>query len=794
MGLDGAGRTIGQAVRRLRRAPGFALAAVVTLGLGIGANTAVFSVVDAVLLKPLPYPHASRLVGYSLDSQGQREPDFTLAQFQFLQRYARATENLAGYRGMGTVQVAHDGTVSWADGLQVTGGFFRVLGAQVGLGRAIGPADNVPRSATAVVLSYGFWQRAFGASPQVVGERLTLDGQPGEVVGIAPRGFRFQEQPVDFYAALPFDDSLTNSGYNTAAIGRLRADMSLRQAQAQAAVLAQAMRAASLLPTWARTLEISSYQELEAGSTSGTLWLLLGAVEVLLLIACANVAGLVLARALARRPEIAVRRALGASTRDLLADFLAEGFVLGGLGAATGVAIAAVAARTLVARLPWDIRLAEPIGLDWRVLGFALAAGIAVSLVFALASLSQTRGAAAVPGRYEKPARARYWIMVGEVALALVLLVSAALLVESLRNMLQQPLGFNPRGATLFHTQLPVAAAPGTAAAWQFDRQVMAALEARPGAVAIPTNMPPLAGHNNLPSQRADRPQASLSVEIRVVGPGFFRAMGIPLLAGRAFTDADGGSAPAVAIVDGKLARRWFGGDAALGGQVRLGAWRSRIVAPALAALPRTVVGVVGEVKSDAMTQPALATIYVPAAQLAGGGTWWVVRGGGWTQPGLRQAVTRIAPEVRITGMQPYSAMVAATLARPNFEAGMAGAFALLALALTAVGLYGLLTFLVARRRREIGIRIALGARPRQVAAQVTRQGMALVGAGIALGLAAALAWGRLMAGLLYGVRPGDPAALAAAAGLLAVVALGACTLPALRAARVDPAQTLRNE
>ncbi len=791
--LEALGSGLRQGARRLRRSPGFTLAAVATLGLGIGANTAIFSVVEAVLLRPLPYPGAERMVALDLHAGAWVNPSLTVPQVEFLRGQMRTLAAVGGYQGMGTVELRHGRGTDWVAGLRVTPGFFAAMGVEPRMGRDFSEADAQPGVAGAVVLSHGLWRGAFGGG-DVIGQAVRIGSSSYTVVGVMPAGFEFQEQPVDVYTALRPNQSLGDRGMNTSAIGRLRPGATRAQAGAEAAALSRAMWTSGALQIRLNgqraEVGVSGYQALETRPVRTSLWFLLGAVGLLLLIACANVAGLVVARTLARREELELRRALGASRGRLFAQFLAEGLVLAICGGACGLALAELGLRGLAARLPWDVRLAGAVGLDGRVLGFTLAVALGASVVFGLASSWQGTEARLVPTRFTRRGWGRDALVAGEVALTVMLLAGAGLLLQSVARLERQPLGFKPAGRTVFSTQLPQEA---TGTGWGFDDQVLARLRALPGvrrAAAI--SLPPLEGQNNLPAEPVAAPNLGTAVEYRAVSPGYFAAMGIPLLAGRDVGAGDTAAAARVVVVSASLAKQWFGGKNAMGGEVRIGVIGGKVYVPEAMAAPRTVVGVVGDVRTQRVDQPMRLTVYVPAAQASGAGSYVIEGSVGEAQ--IRQAVAAVNAGARVSGVATMDAVVAHTLARPRFEARLVGLFALLALALAAVGLYGLLAYRVEERGREIGIRMALGARPAKVVGQVAGGGMGLALVGVALGIAAALLLGHLIGSLLYGVKPSDPMTLAAAAGAMVAVAAGACALPAWRAAGVDPAVVLRTD
>ncbi len=797
--VEALGQGLRLGARRLRRAPGFALAATATLALGIGANTAIFSVVEAMLLRPLPYAQADRIVAFSLDRNGQAQPSLTVPQIEFLRGHVPAVEATAGYRGLGTVELDHGGRATWASGLQVTAGFFRVLGAAPELGRTVQWADEQVGAQPTVVLSDALWKSAFGGSAGVIGEPAEMNGTACRIVGVMPARFRFQEQPSEFYMAIPLGNGMGNLGLNTESIGRLRAGATLAQARAQAAALTQAMRRAGLFKDWMgdARIGVSGYQNLQTSPVRTSVWMLFAAVGLLLLIACANVAGLLMARGLARRQEIAVRRALGAGRGRLFAQFLAEGLVLAAAGGAAGVALAAGLMQWLATRLPWDVAPAGPMALDGRVLGVALAAVIGASVAFALASAVAAQEPASGLARFRRRGRAADALVLAEVALTMLMLAGAGLLVRSLQKLEEARLGFEPAGRMVIRTELSAIGRIQTPAGFlRFDDSVLKKLRALPGvnAAAVVT-LPPLMGQANLPAEPVGKAEyQGEAVEYRAASPAYFAAMGIPQLAGRSLSAQDTAAAPLVVEVSASLAKRWFGGAAqALGREIRLGAAGDKVYWPAALAAPRTIVGVVGDVRTQAVVQPMRMTAYAPMAQGAGSPAYFVVRG----MPGaaaMRRAVLRVDPVARVGDAETMDDVVGQVLAEPRFEAQMTGGFGLTALALAAVGLYGLVACTVAERRREIGIRMALGARRARVVREVAARGLGLALAGIAIGLVAAVPLARMEASLLYAVTPTNTAALGGAAALLAAIAATASLLPALRAARVDPMGTLREQ
>jgi putative ABC transport system permease protein len=794
--LEALGQGLRQGARRLRRSPGFTLAAAITLALGIGANTAIFSVAEAVMLRPLPYPQPEQLVEFAIARPGAPVNSFGMPAFQFLRGELKSVSALAALHGMGTAEVRHGNQVSWLSGMLVTSDVFRVLGVAPRQGRDFNDSDEQAGGAGALILTDEAWRHDFGGAP-VVGQAVSLDGGLYTVAGVLPPGFVFQQDVTEnpgMFVAMRAGSGLSDTGLNSEIIGRLRPRVTPAQAGAETATLAAAMRSRGLLPRWATGVSVQNYQELMTGPVRAGLWFLLAAVALLLLIACANVAGLLLARTLARQPELALRRALGAGSGRLFVQFFTEGLLLALLGGAAALGLAAATLHGLAGQLPWDVPLGGPIGLDGRVLGYTLLVALGASLAFAGAAAGQGAARPLRVGRFRRRGRGRDVLVAAQVALSLLLLAGAGLLVRSLVWLENRPLGFEPAGRMVFNTQLPTGAVSDAAGAWRFDQQVLEQLRRLPGVnTAAAVSLPPLEGQGNLPGEAAGRPETGTSIEYRAASPGYLAAMGITLLRGRGLGDEDTASAPLVTVVSESLAKKWFGGRA-LGQQVRVGIIGDKSWVPEAMARPRTIVGVVADVRTQRVNQPMRLTMYVPAAQDAEGVGWFVLRGQGMDEAQIRHAVAAVNPGVRVSGVATMNTVVAQTLAQQLFEARLSGGFALLALALSAVGIYALLAYAVTERRQEIGIRMALGASRGAVLRQVVGRGLLLALAGVAAGLVAALPLGRMVGSLLSGVQPNDPATLAAAAGLLLLVAAAACLLPAWRATQVDTATSLRAE
>jgi len=798
------------AIRMLRRNRGFTAVAVITLALGIGANTAIFSAVNTVILRPLPYPRSDEIVQLIAEWRGGGSNDsFTAREYEFYRDHNSAFQVMAGYRGGPDLSVRRHGAIEWVTSLRVTDGFFEALGIAPAVGRGLAREETLPGSAPAAVLTDALWRKAFGADPGVVGRQVELGEGSYTVAGVMPPGFRFVAQPADVFLSLQFGSGLEDTGMNTSVIARLRPDITLPRAQANLDVVFEQFRQQGSAQSGQWGLRAVNYQRWLLGDLRPSLLMLFGAVAFLLLIACANVASLIMARASARERETSIRLALGAGRWQLLRQFLVESLVIALLGGAAGLVAADWALKALATAIPWDLPSASPIVLDVRVLAFTFLAAAATSVVFGAASYWQTsrmdphstlKEGSAQTGRSGARHRARRVLVTAEVALSLMLLVGAGLLIDSLYYLREQRLGFDPSNVYTMTTPFEQRARIAPAQRWAFEQQVLARLRAVPGVLsAAVISKLPLTGPNNIPAEHEGHPRHSIGgMEYRAVSPAYFGAMRIPILRGRGFEETETAASTPVVIVSETVARTWWGSRNPVGDRVVVGEYEDRQFPDALEP-PREVVGVVADVKNLAVDEEQPTTLYVPASQLFKpmfGSTSWVVRTRGRMEVGraMREAVTAVNPDQRVIDVRPMAGIVAQSVARPSFNALLMGIFAGLALVLSLVGIYGLLTFHVTRRTQEIGIRMALGAERRSVLLMVVREGALLGGAGILLGLAGALALSRFLAGLLSGVRPTDPAVYAGVSAALFIVALLASYLPARRATKVDPLAALRYE
>ena len=800
------------ALRTLRRSPGYAAAAVLTLALGIGANTAIFTVVRAVLLTPLPYRDPDRLAWVWATRVDRDRAFFSIPNFLDTREAARSFEKLAAFTPWAPT-LSGDGEPERLDAVRVNGDAFDVLGAGAALGRPLGASDSEPEAARVAVISHGLWERRFGGDPGAVGRVLLLNGASYSVVGVLPPGFLFpgaETADVAVPLSLGSDPRRTERGSNfLRTFGRLRPGAEVSAAARELAAVTDRLRRQypdeNAKLTAPRVLAISD--EILGGSRR-LLLVLSAAVALLVLVACANLASLALVRGLGRRREVAVRKALGARTGRIVRPFLAEALVLSACGAAAAVAVAQQAVPLLLAAAPAGIPRASSAGLDVAVLAYTAAVSIACALSCAIgpalvAARAPAAGGLADRGAGERPARSRAVFVLAQVALSVVLLTGAALLAKSFARLTDVDPGFSAGRALAVRITLNRASYPEREAAALFYRRAISRIAALPGVeAAAAVNALPLSGMN----VRNDFRVAGRAVADRAETPGaqtrwidgpYFRTLGIPVRAGRAFADADDSRAALVAVVDETLAARVFPSGDALG---------ARLVLEDAELRPRIaeIVGVVGNVKHFALEEEPTGTLYLPIAQVPNNmlfnllnNSSLVARTSGDPRlyaASVRRALREVDPDVPTGTVTTLAEIRGGAVAARRFTAALFGLFAAAAAALAGVGLYGALSQMVAQDRHAIGIRLALGATPADIVRRVTRRGVGLALAGISAGIAAAAALSRLLAASLYAVSPTDPWAYAAAAAVLAALALAASALPARRAAHVDPALVLRSE
>ncbi|HLW77676.1 MAG TPA: ABC transporter permease [Bryobacteraceae bacterium] len=791
------------AVRALRKTPGFTLVAVLSLALGIGANTAVFSIVYPVLARALPYPEANRLV-----QVGRRAPQegASLNEFIFFKQNAQSFSSLAVYEGEGDQTLTADGNVEWVRMLGVSSGFFESLGVAPMMGREFGPDEmRVGGVARSIVISHALWKQAFGGDASVIGKRATIGGNGYTIVGVLPEGFWFPTR-ADVYVPRHLSGTPGDDGRNAFAIARLRVGVSIKQADEEMLSLTEAYKRAypdKAGPPFAG-FGASGFQQSLTGEVRTTLLLLFGAVGLLLVIACTNLAGLLFARLSARQREIAVRLALGSSAGRLLRLFMIENAAIVATGGALGLMGAYLSLDAFVHLFPLELPV-QKIAVNAEVLAFTFLVMLATSLILSVAPVMTSAKVkvdeALKSGRFSAGGirqKARSFLVTMEVAMSTALLIAASLLIGSLYRLHQEKLGFVPQGLITFWTP-PAKERAGDA---EKLRQFETALRERIRAVAgvhqvAAVNVLPLDGKNNYPAQRVGHPENSEGgMEIRYVTPDYFETMGIPILRGRTLSDTDLPNSPPVIAINETVAKAWWAGGDPLGDRIATGLFRGRALSDSI--VPREVVAVVGDTKSAALKGKARPTIYIPIAQSKDidGGMSWVVRAS--LTPDLtgqlKRAVADVDPRQRVTEVRTMEEIVSATMTDSRFDAWIFGGFAGVALLLTAIGEYGLLAFFVAQRTSEIGVRVALGATRMGIAGLVLKQGLRLMLVGVTIGLAGAYGLTRSFEQLLYGVKANDPPSFIAVPVMLLAVGLLASYFPGRRAMRVDPITALRYE
>ena len=802
-------------LRVLAQRPGFTAVAVVTLALGIGANTAIFSLVNAVLVRPLKYRDAERLVMLWEDSTaaGFARDNLAPANYFDWKSQQQSFDQTAATRQL-TFDLTGDGEPEKLLGFGVEASFFPLLGVEPALGRALLPGDD-SENARVVVLSHGLWQRRFGGERSIVGREVLLNGEKYTVVGVMPRGFQFQYSNFDLWTpfGLTPEKKAERGPHYLEVVARLKDGVTVAQAEADLNTISA--RIAEADPDNATGLKavVVPMREQLAGGSRQTLSVLLGAVALVLLIACANVAGVLLSRAAARRREMAVRAALGASRWRIVRQLLTESVMLGAAGGALGTLLALWAFAFLQQLVPSGMREMVELKLDLTVLVFTLAvsllAGIAFGLAPAIAAsktdLNDALKQGGARGGVGSGRRLRGAFVVSEVALALVLLVGAGLLIQTLYRLRGQYAELRPESVLTLRTSLAENRYGEPSRRAAFYEQVLARVESLPGVTAAGyTTAVPLTrkgGANGLSLEGKDNgPSSTWNANHRQVTPDFFRAMGQTLREGRAFDARDDEGAPPVAAVNEAMARAFWPGESAMGKRFKVGS-------PAAPEPWMTIVAVVSDVRQMGADAPVKPEMYVPYRQAA---PYWskapysfftprdlVVRTSGDPQglvAAVRNAIHEVDPYQPISGVRTMDEVLGVETAQRRLGMILLTAFASLALLLASLGIYGVLAFFVVQHTQEIGVRLALGARPSDVLRLVVGRGMKLALAGVGIGLVASLGLARLLASLLYGVSPGDPATFALVAVLLACVALLACLVPARRATKVDPMVALRYE
>jgi putative ABC transport system permease protein len=801
-------------VRMLLKAPSFSIVATIALALGIGANTAIFSVVNAVLLRPLPFANADQLmmVWETDPSRGMKRGSASYPNFADWRAQNSVFERMATFYNSDYI-LSGQGDSARLQGAVVNGDLFPLLGATPVLGRVFSPEEDKPGDTGRVVLlSQDLFRKRFDSNPAVVGQSMVLNGKNYTIVGVMPQAFQFpiQNEPVELWTTVSGDmegtDPVTNQrgAHYMNVIARLKPGVTEEQAQAEMTTIAARLEQQYPDKNLHRGLRVEPALEALVGDIRPALLILLGAVGCVLLIACANVANLLLARAMTRHKEMAIRSALGASRLRVVRQLLTESVLLSLAGGALGLVLALWWADLLVALGKEDIPRALQVGIDWRVLGFTLLVSVLTGVIFGLVPAlhsSKTELTESLKkggrgsGEGARRNRVRGVLMVGEIAVAVVLLVGAGLLIQSLWRLRQVSPGFQPQNVLTFVVGVPDVKYSSEKQA-QFYNDLTTRLKTLPGVHLASSVIPlPLSGDrysisfliDGRPVAEGDEPIA----DFFATNVGYFRTMGIPIIKGRDFTERDKHGSPDVIIVTEAFARQYFPNEDPVGKRIKPGIATYEGEKSAM----REIIGVVGDIRNRNLSTGAKPAYYFPQAQVPFNQMTIVVKTANDPHSlitAVQHEVKLMDPDLPVFGIKTLDEYLTASVAAPRFNTTLLSLFATVALILTIVGLYGVMSYSVAQRTNEIGIRMALGAQTRDVLSLIVGHGFKLVVVGLVIGLLGAFALMRLMASLLFGVTTKDPLTFAMVVGVLAVVALLACYIPARRAARVDPIEALR--
>jgi putative ABC transport system permease protein len=791
--------------RMLLKNPGFTSIAVITLALGIGANASIFSVVNAVLLRPLPFKEPERLIMIR-ETKLPQFPEFSVSPGNFLDWKRRNTvfERLVAISGL-TFNLIGTGDPEQLSGMRVTEGFLVMLGAKPELGRDFLPEEDQPGRNNVVILSHGLWQRRFVGDPKIINQTITLSGRIYTVIGVMPATFSFGGRETALWTPMGFtsDDAQNHGGHFLSAIGQLKPGATLEQARSEMSAIAGQLAQEYPDANAGWNVKLLPLQEFIVRSVETALLVLLGAVAFVLLIACANVANLLLARAAGREKEIAIRTALGAGRARIVRQLLTESALLALAGGVAGLLLAKWGTDLLLKLAPQNLPRMSDVSLDGRALAFTAAVTLLTGLIFGLVpalqaskpNLTETMKDAGGRGSTEGGRRqfVRGSLVVLEMASALLLLVGAGLLIKSFWRLQRIDPGFNPNNALTASVALPSRKYPEENQHSAFFQQLLEKVQALPGVQAAgASNVVPLGGDYVLGFVIEGRPPlppgAGQSTNYYSVSADYFKAMGIPLLRGRVFTEQDTRNSTRVAVISDSMAKRVFPNEDPIG---------KRIHVTNGPTVFREIVGIVGDVKQYGLDQDTTLQTYEPYTQQPFSFMTLVVRTAGDPTnltSAIRNQVLSIDKEQPVSGVRTLEQRVSTSIAQQRFSMLLLGVFAAVAMVLAAVGIYGVLSYAAAQRTHEIGIRMALGARAGNVLKMVIGQGMKLALAGVALGSGAALALTQLMKRLLFGVTAADPMTYVVIALSLTLVALFACWIPARRAAKVDPMVALRVE
>jgi putative ABC transport system permease protein len=798
---------VGYTLRTLRRTPAFTITTVLIAALGVGATTAAFSIADHVLLRPLPLADADRLV-----KLWQSQPERGYTQFEAsppnYRDWKHASRSFTVMAAFSTVSANLSGDVDpvRVDGAWATSDFFETLRAQAALGRVFTPADEADPAASPVVLSDTLWKQQFGADPHVLGRRVLLDEQSHIIVGVMPAGFYFPERETRYWSLLRLigEDNDDRSNNYLDVVARLAQGVTVDQARAETTVIAADLARAYPRENAKSGITVNRLRDEVGPQARLLLMALVGASLCVLLIACTNLASLLLGRALARQRELAVRAALGAGRERLLRQMLTEGLVLAAIGGFFGLLLASAAGPLFARLVPTSLPIADVPGVDLRVLAVAALITLATGLGFGVVpALRAARHADAVALRYRgqtgagrRVERLRSALIVAQVSASIVLLVSSGLLIRAVWAVQQRDPGFHTEGILTLRTALPMPKYEATRQRGDFYRRVLSEIAALPGvtSAAYTTALPMVWRGGVWPvtlDGRPENPAESPKASLRFITPRFFDTLGVPLMRGRAFTDADRQDQPFVAVISESFAREYWPGQDPIGRKFRM------------AFADRVVVGIAGDVRVRGLERVSEPQVYVPYEQAADGSLVYyaprdlVVRSSQSVAallPSIRAIVQRVDPRLPISDVRALGDVVDNETTPRRVQVRVLGVFAGVALLLAGVGLHGLLAFAVSTRAREIGVRMALGARGRDVVTMVLRQGLGLALGGALVGVVLAYAAGRAIQALLADISPADLSTFAAAIIFVGIVTLLGSLPPALRASRVDPTRAMRSE
>jgi putative ABC transport system permease protein len=813
------------AFRIILKNPRFSLVAIAALALGIGANAAIFSVVNGVLLRPLPYPNPDRLLQVCRQYPNGQACAVSIPKFMAW-RQAESFEAVAAYDFVGPgMNLGGGDRPEQVKGIHVSADYFRVFGARIAQGREFSADEDKQGGIHVVVLSHRIWASRFGGDPQIVGRSIAINGDPYVVVGVLAQAFH-SDPPADVFIPLQADPNSTNQGHFLLIAARLKPGASMEGARAELKVIGDQFRRAN--PRWMSESEqvgIETLQERVVRDVRPALLILLGAVGLVLLIACANVASLLLARAAGRQREMAIRAAIGAGRGTIIRQLLTESMMLAIVAAAVGIVAGVSGARALLALGPGDLPRAADLAqasllsaiVDWRMLGFTVALALGTGVLFGLApSLHLTRadvGQTLKEGggrgsRSSRASRTRGALVVAEIALALVLLVGATLLIRTFISLrLVQP-GFETRNVLTLQTSLAGDKYVTTRAVERLTREVTQRINAIPGVVASASVMSlPVEGGVDLPFRIDGRPLKGDALyhgdeNYRTLSPDYFKVLSIPVLRGRAFTDRDSNGATPVVMINAAMAKKYWADADPIGQRITIG----KGLGPEFDDPTRQIVGIVGNVRENGLDQPEPPLVYVPFAQVSDALTKltnallpiaWIVRATAnpaALTPAIQKEFLTIDPLLAVSRVRTMEQVLGESIARQNFNMLLLTIFGAIALVLAAIGIYGLMSYSVEQATHDIGVRLALGADRRDILSLVVGRGMRLAGIGLLVGIAAAFGAVRVLARMLFGVRPLDPATFTMVTVTLGLIALLACYLPARRAMGVDPIVALREE